>query len=232
MRHFLLPLIALLQPVSGCGPGTPDYFPLDGPRTREFRLSVETADEHATHRQLLHHAGTVHRDGREVGVFEHSAGGRQYYVRTAEGVRWIATARAEDGAVTAQAGEPFVIREPVTVGMEWEVPSRLALAESVFHDNGERVRSRQTPVTLRHVIVGGGEEVTTPAGHFEGCLRVHATGRAIVRVNWGANFGTVEVDQTDWYAPGIGLVKSRRIETSDSPYLKPGESMLELARYD
>jgi hypothetical protein len=50
-------------------------------------------------------------------------------------------------------------------------------------------------------------------------------------VNQGANFGHVDVEHTDWYAPGVGLVRSERRETSDSPYLKPGTYVQELTGY-
>lgn len=214
----------------GCGTTPDDYFPLSDARGWEYRLTLRVLDETTSKRYLVRNAGTVEHEGRRVSIFEHPDGLRHYYVRDDNGVRRIATARAADGALTADGDEHFILREPLAAGTAWELGSRLALAESVFYDNGERIRDRRTSVRLRYVIESTDDHVQVPAGSFNRCVRVRATGSAIVRVNQGANFGHVDVDHTDWYAPGVGLVKSHRIETSDSPYLKPGEFLLELDR--
>jgi hypothetical protein len=64
------------------------------------------------------------------------------------------------------------------------------------------------------------ENVTVPAGTFR-CLKVHYTGTLVFNTNEGQPKPPVQLDFTEWYARGIGLV--RMGETT---------SMGEVTRYD
>ena len=53
---------------------------------------------------------------------------------------------------------------------------------------------------------------------------------ALGGLDHGIDVGIVEVHVaiTDWYAPGVGLVKRERREWTDSPFINDGEYRLEL----
>jgi hypothetical protein len=112
--------------------------------------------------------------------------------------------------------------------VQWTLPSEVTLIESMFYEAGERIRDRRVPVTVRYAVAATNETVTVPAGTFTNCVRINGHGSAITRVNMGQNFGHIDVVHTDWYAPGVGLIRSERKETSDSAYLKPGSAVQEL----
>jgi hypothetical protein len=59
-------------------------------------------------------------------------------------------------------------------------------------------------------------------------VKVEATGLTLVPADRGNLEVEVRVTQTEWYAPGVGLVKSTRAETADSPFLRSGEYVQEL----
>ena len=67
-----------------------------------------------------------------------------------------------------------------------------------------------------------------PAGRFDDCIRVEATGVTLVPADRGSLEVEVKVTQTEWYAPGVGLVKSTRLEAAESPFLRNGEYLQEL----
>ncbi|MGQ0658310.1 MAG: hypothetical protein ACT4NU_09485 [Chromatiales bacterium] len=225
-------LLAPLFAGAGCDSSPREYFPLDEGHRWQYRATLHVLDETTRTKELVRNTGVVEHDGQKVSVFEYPGGARRYYARSKDGIKRIATARGVHGAIRSDNDEHFILREPVETGTSWQLTSQLVLAESVFYEAGERIRDRRTPVVLRYRIESTDDEVDVPAGLFERCVRVHAAGSAIVRVNQGANFGTVQADHSDWYAPGVGLVKSRRVETSDSPYLKRGEYLLELERWE
>lgn len=224
-------LIACMLAGAGCGPASPDYFPLETGRRWEYRTTLRVLDETTHGREIVRNVGVVEHAGKPISIFEYPGGARRYYAHTGEGIVRVATVRGAHGVMRTDAADHLVLPAPITAGTSWELDSELALAESVFYDAGEHIRDRRTPVLLRYRIESTSDAVTVAAAVFTDCVRVRATGSAIVRVNQGANFGTVDVEHVDWYAPGVGLVRSSRAESSESPFLKRGEYLLELERW-
>lgn len=221
-------LFGVALAIAACSRTGSDYFPLDAGRQWEYQLSMTVLDETERSRFRVRNVAIVHHDDRTVTVVEQPGNARGYYTQTAEGVVRIGTARGVDGRVRTDDARHFILRAPLQPGTSWTLTSRLTLIESIFYQAGERIRDREVPVTLTYTIDSLEEQVTVPAGTFSHCVKVSAAGSAVTRVNQGANFGHIDVYHTDWYAPGVGLVKSERKEVSDSPYLKPGEYRQEL----
>lgn len=216
---------------AGCGGARGTLFPLDAGRSWDYAVTTTVLDETVRSTIEVRALGTVDGEDGPVGVIEYPGNARGYYVSDADGVRRVAMRRGIDGRVRRDGPTHFILRAPYTVGTKWSLTSQLTLVESVFYEAGERIRDREIPVTLDYSIASAGETVTVPAGTFHDCLKVSASGSAVVRVNQGANFGHVDVEHSDWYAPGVGLVRSERRETSGSPYLKAGVYVQELAGY-
>ncbi|MCG3146485.1 MAG: hypothetical protein HONDAALG_04578 [Gammaproteobacteria bacterium] len=224
-------VFATVMMLAGCGGPPETFFPLDAGRSWDYVVTTTVLDETVRSTMQVRSLGTIDDEDGPVGVIEYTGNSRGYYVSDADGVRRVATRRGIDGRVRRDGPAHFILRAPYVAGTKWSLTSRLTLIESIFYDAGERIRDREVPVTLGYSIASAGETVAVPAGTFGGCLKVTASGSAIVRVNQGANFGHVDVEHTDWYAPGVGLVRSERRETSASPYLKAGTYVQELAGY-
>lgn len=216
---------------AGCGGARGTLFPLDAGRSWDYSVTTTVLDQTVRSTMQVRALGMVDGEDGPVGVIEYPGNARGYYVSDSDGVRRVATRRGIDGRVRRDGPKHFILRSPFAVGTKWSLTSQLTLVESVFYEAGERIRDREVPVTLDYSIASAGETVTVPAGTFRDCLKVSASGSAIVRVNQGANFGHVDVEHTDWYAPGVGLVRSERRESSGSPYLKSGVYVQELAGY-
>ena len=88
------------------------------------------------------------------------------------------------------------------------------------------------PVMLTYRISSQNESVTVPAGRFEHCIKVTGAGSTTVPVDRATAKAPVTVEHADWYAPGVGLVKSVRREHSESVFLQDGEFTLELEWHD
>jgi hypothetical protein len=224
-------IVALAVLLVSCGRPPEALFPVDAGREWNYSVTTTVLDETVRSALEVRALGVVDNEGAQVGVIEYAGNARGYYVSDADGVRRVGTRRGVDGRVRSDGPGHFILRAPYAAGTKWSLPSQLTLIESIFYEAGERIRDREVPVTLDYAIESLDETVTAPAGTFSGCLKVTAYGSAIVRVNQGANFGHVDLRHTDWYAPGVGLVRSERHETSDSPYLKPGLFVQELTGY-
>lgn len=61
-----------------------------------------------------------------------------------------------------------------------------------------------------------GEIVSTPLGKFYDCLLVRGKGNT--KFIGDSEIGSIEINITseEWYAKGIGLIKSTRVEETDS----------------
>lgn len=79
-----------------------------------------------------------------------------------------------------------------------------------------------------HRVVPEPERVVVPAGDFPGCLRVETTAIHSAVSDSGVHTGPrVIYYYSDWYAPGVGLVKTQQRNTDDAVV-----ATIELVQYD
>jgi hypothetical protein len=71
-----------------------------------------------------------------------------------------------------------------------------------------------------------------PAGRFEKCLRLEGTGLLHVLADARVGASEVPVTHTEWYAPGVGLVKLVRSETLDTQAIVGGTITMELTAFE
>lgn len=230
-RALMLPgLLWLLAQLAGCGAGGAEYFPPDKGRWWEYRLTVTILEETARQKQLLRNVGEGRWGDEQVLVREHTGGEMRIYHTGSEGVRRVASRMPDAVQPVEDPPGHFVIKAPLEPGTAWPVTSRLSLVESRAFEPRDLLIRRRLPVELTYTIEALDDTVEVPAGRFQDCLRVRATGRRVVPVDRGLRSASVDVEAVDWYAPGVGLVKSTRREYSDSSFLKTGEFLMELER--
>ena len=69
------------------------------------------------------------------------------------------------------------------------------------------------------------------AGRFENCMRVEISGNAFTDAGNYVGITIVRLSETNWYAPGVGLVKSVHKESTKHKALDKGEIILMLESY-
>ncbi len=96
----------------------------------------------------------------------------------------------------------------------------------------KEVRYTTKPIMMVYAIVALDQKVETASGNFEGCIKV--VGEAKIRLYVDAQFNWREIPlfSTEWYCPGVGLVRVERVETSPSKFMRGGSLTLELASYN
>ncbi len=222
----LAPLLLL----GACGSGDVDYYPLRPGLMWEYSLKTSTFDGVFQQKQIVRNLGESRSGGETVYVQEQSGNRLSYYRRTAGGIERLAIrGRGEEVGEEDKPGH-YLLRLPYAVGTRWSLPSHLSLIQARSYEPADRVTRGTTRLSLQYEIVSLDEAVDVPAGHYAHCLKTRATGGATIRVDRGNHFADVVVENFDWYAPGVGLVKSTRVERSDSHYLQAGEYLLELER--
>ncbi len=210
--------------LAACGSDSQQrYFPLEPGMSWRYDVQSTTMDGTETQKYLVQ-AGTPRRwQEQRLPVRMTLAGTRLFYRRNDQGVFHVATQRSDDEQPTAVPEDRrTVLPYPLEPGTAWH---EMTQTTSLYR-TGPPQRSEywiHAPVKLHYVIEATDDSVKVPAGRFDDCLRVHATGR---RSNYDAGnyIGRTDiiVDQTDWYAPGIGLVKSVRNEATTGRVLNHG----------
>jgi hypothetical protein len=231
-RKGLLSLL-LIAAVSGCGEGEADYFPLEEGWTWGYRIMVNSqgvgrntyrsfvsnlppqplADITATPRIV--HDGRVYYDAEEAG-----------------GIRRIAH-REPGKTVAGAAPGHYVLKYPLEPGTSWRVGTRTQLLRrQVITRESVGVAALVAEVELDYRVEAVDDVVTVPAGVFKGCLRVRGAGRIDYDTESRLGVITIEVSTTEWFAPGVGLVKLVRTERSFPENPVSGELVKELEVLD
>jgi hypothetical protein len=68
--------------------------------------------------------------------------------------------------------------------------------------------ARASTYTQRHKSFAESREIEVPAGRFSGCIRVETE----TSFEGGPYRKPLTLDYTDWYAPGVGLIKTTASE--------------------
>lgn len=205
--------------LSGCDDRSADYFPLEKGTTWVYRQTVIT------------------RNRGNAGGFEKSQiaaaatdlaprviGGKRSVPRLFADGSILYFARVNDGITIIGKSGPgedapeeitprYVLKLPLAVGATWTSNGETENLHRTFLGGYGAINK---PVAADGPIVFTIESlddtVRVPAGTFHHCLRIHGVGSG--KLDWGQPFGmlTVTMDVTQWYAPGIGLVRRERKE--------------------
>lgn len=226
-------ILAFAAVLAGCsGPTDQSLFPLTPGRNWYYQARTMVRDE--PHDQRIVVTNTVAKEvpGAKLATQRRQMAWDYYFKETERGIFRIgSTDRRENGPRTAEE-EVMILPHDVKDGTSWTVTSRLELVESRTFSADDKIVGRYYPVRLSAQVAAHDETVKVPAGSFSHCVRVDATGETSVRVDRGNGTAPVKVTQQDWYAPGVGLVKSTRLEHSDSTFLRPGTYTQELVSFE
>jgi hypothetical protein len=192
---------------AGCTRHSSDYFPLDAGRNWDYRVTVAIKGQKREQRLLLGSVPSKTVDGTVYYPRRLLDGKMEYHERSADGVL----------AVEPVSGRKSLVLPPVPrAGTKWQGGTHIFFLEvtGVFAPTFEE-RVQQT-IPLEFTVEADDDTVTVGAGTFQHCLRVRATGSlfagSTLRDFMGIRF--IQVEQTDWYAPGVGLIRRVRNEST------------------
>ena len=235
VRPTALPAaLALCVWVSACGPGNSvaTFYPLDEGRSWTYRVSknLDEATEPDIHTLSFSMMG---KETLESGPAQrrHSDEGGDYYLRSDDsGIYRVGSRNTLDVNPKADNPPRYVLKAPYVVGTQWQaltVPYVLQRRNEV----PKEVRYTTKPIMMIYAIMALDQKVDTPAGSFDGCIKV--VGEAKIRLYVDAQFNWREIPlfSSEWYCPGKGLVKMERQETSPSKFMRGGSVTLDLISY-
>ena len=233
MRTLTLVATAtLLLAACRAGPGDDALFPLAEGRRWTYQVStvVDEADATARETLVLANRGADTIDGAPSWR-RRSDSGIEYWLRSdATGIYRIASRNPLEREPQLDAPRRYVLQKPYAVGTEWEAPTT-AYVLARKNEVPREVRYVHKSFPMHYRIEALAEKVQTPAGKFEGCLRV--AGRAEIRLYVEAllQWREIPLSTLEWYCPSVGLVRLERKEPSPSRFMVGGSVTMELTSW-
>jgi hypothetical protein len=225
---LLTPAVLLLA-ACGAAPGDDALFPLAEGRRWTYRVStvIDEADGAQRETLVLANRGSDTIDGAPSWR-RRSDAGIDYWLRSdATGIYRIASRNPLEREPQLDKPRRYVLQKPYAVGTEWDAPTT-AYVLARKNEVPREVRYIHKAFPMHYRIEALAEKVQTPAGKFEGCVRV--SGRAEIRLYVDAMFQWRDIPLVtlEWYCPGVGLVRLERKEPSPTKFMVGGTVTMEL----
>lgn len=189
----------------GCGDPDAGYFPVGGGQTWDYAIRRTIKGEKRLQRLLLKSLPPVVIDGTE------------YFPQARLDDRVDVFTRSKDGIVRvnygARAQLPVLPAQPKR-GAKWQAPGQILFLDVTGAFQPTFAERRKHTIDLEYEIEATDDTAVVPAGTFTNCLRIRSHGSmyagSTLKEFLGISF--IQIDQTEWYAPGVGLVKRVRRE--------------------
>lgn len=200
--------------LSSCSSPDVSYFPTAPGHewTYDIRRIVPEFNEPIIQKSIVRNLRARTVDGITYYPKAYANGSIRHFTRSADGI-----GRGDPG----HEGADPLIGYPLSVGSEWSAGSRLYLFDLPKRLEGawDRISSN---LELDYTITSLDDPVDVPAGYFPRCLRIDAIGFLDLPSRLMLGIRIIKVEQSQWYAPGVGLVKMTRKEYA-IPNLYPSE---------
>lgn len=198
-------LIFLLVGLNACSKSDNSYFPLGDKSWWEYSIQFMDRGEHKAQRLILANQAPVEVDGKQYFPRKSASNHVDYFQKTEEGIYHI---DPMTGTKT------WILQQPYTIGTEWKGTAKISKLTITGAFLGTFLARVKHPVELTYRIESLDDDVEANGIHYLHCLRVRAKGRLYAGgdLEEFVNISSINIDLTEWYAPGIGLVKSVRKE--------------------
>ncbi len=211
-------------------PTDKDLYPLTGNLTWHYNTSFRAGRISGQHKLIITNQETEF-EGEKVSSHRFHNGDIAYYVRNHNGILRLALYSASNGLVK-DPNDHFLIKFPVKAGTQWKINSKpFFLEQSVRKINaGQASLSANLKINtlvMKYEISSTETSINVSAGKYSHCVLIKGSGTTTAT---GPEIGTTKIDviQSDWYAPGVGLIKSERRETTELDWAKSSVYTMEL----
>lgn len=213
--------------VAGCPGKEEPYFPLEEGRSWTYEIALESFRGHEIQKSFVTNLGSRDLDGQLVGARLLHNGETHYYENKSQGLARVATRKPDDGLYW-EASPAYLYHTPLVPSTSWyQKENTFLLILRLFNADVQA----QIPMLMYYRIERMDEVVEVPAGIFRDCMKVTGRGETSVKGAFSESFIELTVETVDYFAPGVGLVRSERLETSSHPRFSGAEYVKELQDY-
>ncbi len=230
-KSFQLVFLLLIILCVSCSKKEYSYFPLNKGYKWQYDVILITKDGLLNQKYILNNIGKNELDGKPVYLRESLDGTVLYYSITDEGIYYLGNDNNRTVEEKFNEDIQLVIPEKISVGSVWEQTTVTKLLKKTGPPQ-KTVLKIIADVPLEVKVESMNETVSVLAGRFDRCMKVTMSGFAFKDAGNYIGLTMVSVEQTNWYAPGVGLIKMERVETTARKALDKGSLTLELASYE
>lgn len=227
LARWCLLLAVLLVQACGKGAGDGSYFPLNPGSQWQYRVERTTMDGTRQLRYALSAVGPAANEPADLRARVTLDGQRYVYRISDDGTYRIAIERRRGPRSIEDSEQQMVMPSHPALDQTWAGRSQTAVLESSAAP-WETLFRVQVPIEMRFRVAALDAEVSTPAGDFARCLLVEGQGQSDSDLGNGVGPTHIEVSTREWYAPGVGLVRMERHETTNAKALSSGALVMEL----
>lgn len=215
----------------GCSKKELSYFPLSNGYKWRYDVLLETRDGIQKQKYILNNLGKHELNGVPVYLRESLDGTVFYYLDSDEGIYYLGNRNNNKIKPEINKDKKLVIPEVHTVNKKWKQATITKLLKKTGPPQ-KTVFEIFARVELEGEIETLDAVVNVPAGRFKNCMKITMSGSSFKDAGNYVGLTLVGVEQTSWYARGVGLVKMERIETTKSNALDKGTLLIELASFE
>jgi len=215
---------------SGCSKKESSYFPLSNGYKWRYDVLLETRDGVQRQKYILNNLGESELDGSPVYLRESLDGTVLYYIDSNEGIYYLGSINDKKIKPEFNRDKQLVIPDPHELNTTWEQSTTTKLLKKTGPPQ-KTVFEIFAKVDLEARIESLDDVVTVPAGRFKHCMKITIFGSSYKDAGNYVGLTLVNVEQTSWYAAGVGLIKMERVETTKSDALDKGTLLIELADF-
>ena len=218
----------------GCSENNNSYFPLAKKKYWSYKIEIKPEiDQKTVYKKVNLSLGEkkLQINGeKEKSIYPllREDGSIYFYSHNKDGIYRKGSSFLKDKNIHKQTSERIVLPKPEKIGRKWATESKtfLILKRYPYYDY-----RATTNFQIEYEIISKNQTVITPAGKFKNCLFVRGTGKT--KFIGDSEIGTIEINisSEEWYAKGIGLIKSLRIEETDSDLFGTTEMLQILEDY-
>ena len=226
LRPVALTVIFLLVACDATRPAT-DYFPLDTDRYWYYRITRTTMDGNNQQREAVYALPAP--SGRDVVGLKRRLPGGEFPFRVDDGfiVQMSGPAVSPDANASPPWAERIVLPLDPNPDSEWQTTEYTSVLENTGPP-WETLFRIIVPVEVSYHVESTSGSAQTPAGEFKNCLVVSGSGETTEDVGNYIGRTVITVKSREWYAPGVGLVRRERTETTQSQAISRGALVVEL----
>ena len=231
-RRALLALMGATVVLAGCSrPPTNELFPLDAGHRWVYDVTTELENNVVEHETLSFssHGNEALADG--AAFRRHGDSGVDYWLRSDDtGIYRVASKSDLDAEPQLDKPVRYVLKMPLAVGTSWQAPTTAYLLRR-RQEFPPEIRHTHPGVPMTYVIDAVGQAVQTRVGSFSGCTRVKGTAVLKLFADPVVGWREMPLTTTEWYCPGVGLVKLERKEPANSTFLAGGTLTMDLTEW-
>lgn len=207
------------------------YFPLQEGLQWRYKVTKTTRDGVRQQKYIYTNLAQRTVDGQTVSVRRSADGSLFYFRETGEGVLYAGNELQVGAERKYVRDERIILHYPLKLGDQWQDNTTTKLLVKTGPPQKTEFKI-VADLALDVSLDALDETVIVPAGIFRHCIKISKQGSEFKDAGNYIGRTVVRVKESSWYAPGVGLVKSVREETTESQALDRGELLIELELFE